>query len=132
MTPKELVLVEDDAQIRRMYERAFRLHGYEVTCLENGEDAWKHLSQAQQSPAAIVLDIMMPKVSGLALLKLIRGDQRFAKTPIAILTNTFNYADEHALLDLGADLYFVKIENQSKDIIDKINKLVDERLTAQH
>jgi DNA-binding response OmpR family regulator len=121
---KRVFLVEDNMEVSRMYERAFRLRGHEVDMAYDGHTALEKIKQADPAPEAIVLDVMIPHMNGVDLLREIRKDPRLADVPIAILTNSFHKDDEAIFLDLGADLYLVKLDNQSKDVVDKIEALI--------
>ena len=107
-----------------MYERVFRFNGYEVVFSYDGESAQKDLSTMTEVPVAILLDIKMPHMNGLDLLLNIRKNPRFKDVPVVILTNSFYKEDEERFLSAGADLYLIKIEHQSKDIIEKVETLI--------
>ena len=111
-------------EVSRMYERAFRLHGHQIDIAYDGETALEKIKTADPMPGAIVMDVMIPHLHGLELLKEIKSDPRLAKIPIAILTNSFHRDDADKFFALGADLYLVKIENQSRDIVQKIETLI--------
>jgi two-component system response regulator MprA len=99
-----VLIAEDDNAVRRSIERALKFEGYEVATAENGERAL--VEAAKVPPDAIVLDIMMPILDGMAVCRKIRaaGDS----TPILMLTAKHELADRVAGLDAGADDYLVK------------------------
>lgn len=99
-----VLIAEDDHAVRRSIERALKFEGYEVATAENGERAL--VEAAQAPPDAIVLDIMMPILDGMAVCRRIRaaGDS----TPILMLTAKHELSDRVAGLDAGADDYLVK------------------------
>lgn len=99
-----VLIAEDDDAVRRSIERALKFEGYEVSTVENGERAL--VEAARAPPDAIVLDIMMPILDGMAVCRKIRaaGDS----TPILMLTAKHELADRVAGLDAGADDYLVK------------------------
>ncbi len=101
---QRILIAEDDAAVRRSVERALRFEGYEIRTAENGERAL--VEAAKEPPDAIVLDIMMPVLDGLAVCQRLRaaGDT----TPILMLTARHELADRVAGLDAGADDYLVK------------------------
>ncbi len=107
-----------------MYERAFRLHGHDIEVTHDGATALQKLQSADSAPDAIVLDVLMPHMNGVELLKELRADPRFANVPVAILTNSFHKEDKEQFLAMGADLYLVKIEHQSKQIVAEIEALI--------
>jgi len=124
MESRRVFLVEDNLEVSRMYERAFRLRGHEVELAYDGETALEKIRRAEVPPEAIILDVMIPHMNGVDVLREIRKDQKLAQVPVVMLTNSFHKDDEAIFLDLGADMYLVKIDNQSKEIVEKIEALI--------
>ncbi len=107
-----------------MYERIFRLSGHDIELAYDGASALEKLQKMEEVPAAILLDIMMPNMNGLTLIQNLRKNPRFAKVPIAVLTNSFYKEDEQYFLSKGADLYLVKIEHKADEVVKKIEELI--------
>ena len=84
---KRILLVDDDPLVLRVYGDGLRLKGFEVETAEDGLAAAKALRQAK--PDAIVLDLMMPKLSGVDVLKYIRGQASLASVPVVVLSNAY-------------------------------------------
>src|SRR4051794_11669779 len=104
MAGASLLLVDDDAPIRRMLERTLAAEGYEVVAAADGGAA---LAAVERSlPDAIVLDLSMPGVDGLAVTRRLRA--KGLQVPILLLTARDAIADRVAGLDAGADDYLVK------------------------
>jgi two-component system response regulator MprA len=99
-----VLVVEDDAAVRRSVERALSFEGYDVVTAEDGIKGL--VAIAEKIPDAVVLDVMMPGLDGLALCRRVRsaGD----RTPILMLTARHELDDRVAGLDAGADDYLVK------------------------
>jgi len=99
-----ILLVEDDEAVRRSVERALSFEGFAVTAVADGEEALEALPEVR--PGAVVLDLMMPRLDGMAVCRRMRsmGDA----TPILILTARHEISDRVAGLDAGADDYLVK------------------------
>ena len=99
-----VLVVEDDAAVRRSVERALSFEGYQVATAENGVTGL--LAIAERAPDLVVLDVMMPGLDGLAVCRRVReaGDH----TPILMLTARHELDDRVAGLDAGADDYLVK------------------------
>jgi DNA-binding response OmpR family regulator len=119
-----IFLLEDQQDIARMYERAFHLAGHEVLLVHDGASALKELFAMTEPPIAILLDIMVPHINGLDVMKTLRTDARFRAVPVVVLTNSFYKDDSTRFLEAGADLYLIKSDNQIKDIIAKVEDLV--------
>jgi two-component system response regulator MprA len=101
---KRVLVVEDDEQVRRSVERALRFEGYAVTVVGDGEEALQAL--AGDRPDVVVLDVMMPRLDGIGVCRLMRA--RGDRTPVLMLTARHELSDRVAGLDAGADDYLVK------------------------
>jgi two-component system response regulator MprA len=99
-----ILVVDDDHAVRESLRRSLVFNGYEVDLADNGETALKAV--ATHHPDAIVLDVMMPRLDGIATCRALRasGDD----VPILVLTARDAIADRVAGLDAGADDYLTK------------------------
>ncbi len=99
-----ILVVDDDLAVCRSIDRALRLDGYEVETVASGGEALAAV--AESSPDALVLDLQLPDIDGLAVCRRIReaGDD----TPILMLTARHGIDDRVQGLDAGADDYLVK------------------------
>lgn len=127
---KNIVLVEDNTEVARMFERAFRLGGYSVDLFNDGQTAWEYLVSVPVMPACVVMDVMMPKMSGIELVQHIRAEDRFNDVSLVVLTNSLRKSDEEAVLHLGADLYLVKIEHQAKQIVEQVEAVINKHVSV--
>jgi len=101
---KPLVLVVDDEpQILRVIRTSLPLRGYEVITASSGEEALNQISK--QVPDLIILDLVMPEMSGLDVCRRVR---EFSSVPIIVLSAKGSESDKVAALDLGADDYVTK------------------------
>ncbi len=116
----KLFLAEDDPLMSRMYERALRLGGHEVELAHDGEAALTQLKAATPKPDLIVLDIMMPKMSGFDVLKNIKEDQALKNIPVVLLTNLAGKDDAQKGTDMGAALYMVKSDYNPKQVVEQL------------
>ena len=99
-----VLVVDDDAAVRRSLAHALTRDGYEVSVASDGISALEHLARARQD--VLVLDILMPEPNGLEVCRSLRG--RGDGTPILMLTARDLVSDRVAGLDAGADDYLVK------------------------
>jgi two-component system response regulator MprA len=99
-----ILVVDDEPAVRDALERALRLEGYDVELAEDGAAALERI--AGSPPDAVVLDVLMPRLDGLATCRRLRatGDP----TPVLMLTARDDVPDRVAGLDAGADDYLVK------------------------
>lgn len=98
--------VEDDAAIRDIELYALRSTGFEAEGFADGAAFWQALQTAQ--PELVVLDVMLPGMDGVELLKKLRADSRFSALPVIMATAKGAEYDKIQSLDLGADDYVVK------------------------
>ncbi|NNF65216.1 MAG: response regulator transcription factor [Acidimicrobiia bacterium] len=99
-----ILVAEDDRGVRQALERALKFEGYGVVLATDGAEALEMFDR--DAPDALILDIMMPYIDGLAVCRRIRakGDD----TPILMLTAKHDVSDRVAGLDAGADDYLLK------------------------
>lgn len=121
---KKLFMAEDDPLMSRMYERAFRLAGDELIMAHDGEEALSMLQKAEEKPAVILLDVMMPKINGFDVLRKIKEDEKLKSIPVIMLTNLAGDADAEKALGLGAVLYLVKSQYTPKEVVDKVEEII--------
>ena len=99
-----VLVVEDDRDIARLVELALEQRGFEVLCAHDGPSG---LTAATEfAPDAVILDIMLPKMDGVGVLKKLRGSGN--RVPVIMLTARDTTADKVHSLDLGADDYLTK------------------------
>ncbi|HET8757781.1 MAG TPA: response regulator transcription factor [Solirubrobacteraceae bacterium] len=103
-TSHKLLVVDDDPALSRTLRRALAIEGYDVECAEDGSEALQRLAAGRFD--AIVLDVAMPRLDGLAVCRRMR--ERHDRTPVLMLTARDAVGDRVAGLDAGADDYLVK------------------------
>lgn len=101
-----VLLVDDDAIIRKLVSVALTRAGYDVTLAINGREALQRLSEA--TPDLIISDVMMPELDGFALLRQLRTDPLLGRIPVIMLTARGTAEDVEQGLGLGADDYLPK------------------------
>lgn len=106
MTAKRILAVDDEPDVLAMVRLALQCEGYEVTTAGNGEDALEEA--ASQTPDLIILDIMMPGLSGFDVLDRLRGDAATQLTPVVMLTADGQREHIRRALDEGVAQYIVK------------------------
>ncbi|MFV0414025.1 MAG: response regulator transcription factor [Oscillospiraceae bacterium] len=99
-----ILVVEDEPRLNELVVKTLKSENFSVDACLNGKDAWNYMDSAEYD--AIVLDILLPEISGLELLKKLRGKGR--KTPVLLLTALGSIENRVAGLNGGADDYLVK------------------------
>ena len=101
-----ILIVEDDREIRDLLVHYLRKEGFRPVTARDGEEG---LAMARsEKPDLVLLDILLPKMDGLELLRKIRADREIARTPVAMLTAKGDETDRIVGLELGADDYIPK------------------------
>ena len=98
--------VEDDASIRDIEVYALRSTGFEATGFEDGTSFWQALQN--EMPELVVLDVMLPGLDGIELLRRMRASDTFSQIPVVMATAKGAEYDKIQGLDLGADYYLTK------------------------
>jgi two-component system phosphate regulon response regulator PhoB len=115
---KHILLVEDDDSLASTYVARMEAEGFVVRRVNNGEDA---LAAALEfKPDLVLLDVMMPKVSGLEVLDILRNTPETANLKIVILTALGQEGDKQRAAQLGADDYLVKSQVVISDVMKRI------------
>ena len=115
---KKILLVEDDDGLANVYKMRLETEGFTVKRVPNGEDALA--AAIEFKPDLIVLDVMMPKVSGFDVLDILRNTPETANIKVVMLTALSQDTDKQKAEKLGADDYMVKSQVVIADVIERI------------
>jgi DNA-binding response OmpR family regulator len=120
---KKILIIDDHADIREMYQSALGAHGYDVISEENGlKGAMRAINF---KPDLILLDIMMPQMDGFAVLEALnQNDDLFCK--VVVISNLGDDEGIRKALDLGAVKYMVKSDFTPDEFVAEINKILAE------
>ena len=117
-TKKKILLVEDDAALSGVYKSRLKMEGFEIREVDNGEQA---LSAALDfKPDLILLDAMMPKISGFDVLDILRNTTETANVRIIMLTALSQPKDKERAESLGVDDYLVKSQVVIGDVVERV------------
>lgn len=115
---KKILLVEDDENLAAVYRDRLKLEGLDVKEVQNGEEA---LSAAlEYKPDLILLDAMMPKVSGFDVLDILRNTAATANVRVVMLTALSQAKDQERAESLGVDDYLVKSQVVINDVVIRV------------
>jgi DNA-binding response OmpR family regulator len=121
----KILIVDDSRLLRIANERTLTRAGYEVITAADGEEGLRLALESK--PDLIVLDMMLPKLSGQEVLRQLRLHPASASTPVIVLTS-LSQSNREKLLGEGASLYFEKsllrMENGSGSLLDAIETLL--------
>lgn len=117
---QKILLVEDDDALASVYITRLQAEGFDVKRVGNGEEALDAARSYQ--PALVLLDVMMPKVSGFDVLDILRNTPETANLKVIMLTALSQESDQERAKSLGADDYLVKSQVVISDVIDRIRQ----------
>lgn len=115
---KKILLVEDDDGLANVYQTRLQAEGFDVRRVPNGEDALA--AAIEYKPDLILLDVMMPKVSGFDVLDILRNTPETANVKVVMLTALSQDTDKEKADKLGADDYLVKSQVVIADVVERV------------
>ncbi|TFD91094.1 response regulator [Cryobacterium lactosi] len=116
-----ILIVEDDEDVRALIGHKLRRAGHEVTEAGDGEEG---LAAARaQSPDLIVLDWMMPKLTGIEVCAQVRADSSLTQPRILLLTAKSQDSDIALAMETGADAYLIK-PFRANDLLERVSALL--------
>ena len=124
-----VLLVEDDINLREIYGARITAEGYKVVVASDGEEALA--IAVREKPSLVVLDIMMPKISGFDVLDILRSTPETKNTKVIMLTALSQNIDRQKGEQLGVDRYLVKSQVTLEDVMNAVKELLAQAAAAQ-
>jgi chemotaxis protein histidine kinase CheA/ActR/RegA family two-component response regulator len=118
---KHILVVDDSPSVRRVVSNMLKGHGWEVQTARDGVEALEMIGY--ETPAAVLLDIEMPRMDGYELISTIRAQSQYKTLPLVVLTSRAASKHQQRAMSLGADNYVVK-PYQDDELINILNSLV--------
>ncbi len=119
----KIMLVEDDNNLREIYEARLLAEGYEIVTAKDGEEA---LAMAvKERPDLIIADVMMPKISGFDMLDILRSTAETKDTKVVVMTALSQAEDKERADKLGADRYLVKSQVTLEDVAKTAREVLE-------
>lgn len=117
----KVLLIEDDQVLQEMYKDKFVHEGFQIEIAENGKGGIDKMKSFQ--PDIVLLDLILPDVTGFSILDATRKDPQINTIPIIVLTNI--YADgEDLVKNKGAKAFILKANTTPEDIVEKVKSLL--------
>ena len=120
---KKILFIEDESALQQILKDILTKKGYEMISALDGEVGLKLAKE--KKPDLILLDLILPKLHGLQVLKNLKEDEVTKDIPVVILTNLEQIDDINKALELGAKSYLVKVQYSLEEIAEKIKKALD-------
>jgi CheY-like chemotaxis protein len=120
---KKILIVEDDAIVRQVYQTKFKLEGFEVKTAADGKAAVEVLRDFL--PAVVLLDLMMPGISGIEVLKFIRSQPELRSTPVVVFTNSYLGDMVQEAWKVGANKCLLKADCTPQVVAEVVRKTIE-------
>ncbi|RJQ13823.1 response regulator [Candidatus Parcubacteria bacterium] len=121
-TKKRILVVEDDRFLMEIYAHKFFEGGFDVLTALDGEEALE--KAGKEKPDVILLDLVLPKIDGLEVLRLLRKNKDLSKTPVVVLTNRGEKSTVEKAVKLGATAYITKIIYTPTEVVTKVKSVM--------
>ena len=119
----KILLVEDDNNLREIYEARLLAEGYSILSAMDGEEALA--IAVKERPDLIISDVMMPKISGFDMLDILRSTPDIQNTPVIMMTALGQAEDKSRADKLGADKYLVKSQVTLEDVVFSVKSVLE-------
>jgi DNA-binding response OmpR family regulator len=115
---KRILLVEDEPLLGNLLKQRLEKEGFEIVLAHDGEEALAKLRESK--PDLILLDIILPKISGFELMETLQADPQFERAPVIIISNLGQESDIARGQALGAIQYFVKAKVSIEELVEHV------------
>ncbi len=116
-----VLIIDDDAYLQKAYAAKLKHEGYEVASAPNGAEGIRRIRE--DAPDVVLLDLVMPEMSGIELLKQVHEDPALKdKVRIIVLSNSVRESDKELMLRYGAKDYFIKSTTPIATIVEVIKR----------
>lgn len=119
----KILIIEDDKLLLKVYRTNFGFMGYEVDTASDGEEGWKKIRQGGYD--VILLDLSLPKLSGMQILTLIKNEGVFENKPVVMLSNLSDEQIIKEAMSLGAAGYLLKDKVSPQTLVEEVGKYLD-------
>lgn len=117
-----VLVVEDDVFLSGIYQKKFEMENFRVFTADNGEKA---ITEAKKKkPDIILLDILLPKLDGFAVLEKLKSDPEVKNIPVILLTNLGQKDDVEKGLEAGAADYLIKAHFKPSEVVEKVRSVL--------
>ena len=115
---KSVLIVEDELSMQRALKKKLEHAGYAVATAIDGEEALASIRASK--PDLVLLDLIMPKMDGISVLRELKGDDQLRSTPVVILTNLSSGDKVAEAMQLGTFDFLVKANYSLDDVLKKV------------
>lgn len=124
MNKNKILIVEDDIALRQLYQKRFEMAGYDVLTTGDGKES---LSIAEsENPNVILLDVLLPSLSGLEVLKILKNQNSTKKIPVVMMT-AYDLDKYRLEAQTFCDSFFLKSDLRPVDFVNEVNNLLENK-----
>ena len=117
---KKILIVEDNLQVSKLYQRKFAEEGYEIVLAQNGQDGL--IAAAKEEPSLVILDVVLPgKLNGFDVLEGLKKNENTKNIPVIMVTNL--ETEEKTAREIGVADYLVKVDTPLEEVIQRVKEL---------
>jgi len=120
---KKILIIEDAPYLQKVLKKAFGKTDFKLLQAFNGIDGYK--MAIEEKPDIILLDLILPDMEGMEVLKKIRASKKIPDTRIIIISNLDSTDNMKKALELGVNDYFVKANESFFSVVDMVKKFVN-------
>jgi len=117
----KIIIVEDDMKVANIYKNRLAQENHDVKIAADIQATNMIIAE---KPDLVILDILMPKVNGLSILREIKAQSDFADIPFLVLTNVEEAQEVQQAIELGASGYLVKADTSLDQLVQKVNEII--------
>ncbi len=121
---KKILFIEDESALQKTLQDILKQGGYKMISALDGETGLR-LAESEE-PDLILLDLVLPRLHGLEVLKKLKKGSKTKDIPVIILTNLESMKEIDQAIELGATTYLVKTQYTMKEVIEKVKKTLEE------
>ncbi|MDD4982168.1 MAG: response regulator [Candidatus Omnitrophota bacterium] len=121
MIKKKILVVDDELDVQSIISFRLEINGYKVSVASDGQEGLDKIKA--EKPNLVLLDLMLPKINGFEICRMIKFDDKFKDLPIIILSALDKEDDRKKAMEAGADAYFLK-PFDLEVLLEKINSLL--------
>ena len=122
MTKPKIVIIDNNRDVCRIYEDTLNSSGYQAVAIYDEEKALETINR--ELPQLVLLDILMPKISGLHILDMICKDHHTCSVDVIILTEVSDSNIREKAMAHGAKDYIIKSETNMEELLKRIDKVI--------
>ena len=124
-----VILVEDEKALASIMKKGLEENGYSVDVAYDGEEGLAVIRR--ELPALVVLDLVMPKMTGFELLEKLSADPQISRIPVVVASNLGQESDIQKAKNLGVRDYYVKVQTSGDELVKMFKTIVDKGSTNQ-